>query len=420
MRPSFAERLLPWIMWGLCALFYCYGFFQRVAPSVMVGELMRDFGVGAAVLGNLSAFYFYAYAGLQLPVGVMVDRWGPRRMVASAAVLCGLGSLLFATADGLMSAYIGRLLIGAGAGFAWVGSLKLAGSWFPPRRFALVSGLTMMLGMIGAVGGQAPLAAVVAATGWRGALTAAGVFSLVLAVVIWVVVRDRPGVDRTQRSSATDGLLHGLGRTLASAQCWLVALFGFAMVAPMLTFGGLWGVPFMMRAFGLERPVAAASVSLMMVGWGIGAPLNGWFSDYIGRRKAPMLIGAIVALGSFAALVYLPGLGLLEAQGLLLLNGIVSGSMVLCFATVREQNTSEAAGSALGFVNAIVMGAGALFQPFIGWILDLNWDGVMDAGARVYSLDAYKSAFLVLVACPAIALVLALMIRETHCRPIQR
>ncbi len=107
---------LPWLMWSLGALFFCYAFFQRVAPSVLVSDLMRDFGVGAAVLGNLSAFYFYAYAGMQLPLGVLVDNWGPRRILTGGALVCGLGTLMFATADTLGPAYLGRLLVGGGAG----------------------------------------------------------------------------------------------------------------------------------------------------------------------------------------------------------------------------------------------------------------------------------------------------------------
>ncbi|MCW9045636.1 MAG: MFS transporter, partial [Alphaproteobacteria bacterium] len=145
----FQAKALPWLFWVLAASFYCYGFFHRVAPSVMVKELMADFAVSAAILGNLSAFYFYAYAGLQLPVGMLTDKFGARRVLAIAAVLCGVGSYLFATAETLPVAYLGRLLIGAGAGFSWVGALKVIAEWFPPHRFAMVSGMTLMLGMVG-------------------------------------------------------------------------------------------------------------------------------------------------------------------------------------------------------------------------------------------------------------------------------
>ena len=216
-------RYLPWAFWALGALFYCYGFFQRVAPSVMVEDLMRDFAVNATILGNLTAFYYYAYAAVQLPCGVLVDRWGARRMLAAAATLCAAGSLLFATTDSLALAYLGRLLIGTGAGFPFVGTLKLAAVWFPLRRFALLVGLTLMMGMAGGIGGQAPLAAAVEAVGWRATLMAAAAVGLVLAAVIRLVVQDGPpaaGAGETARG----GLLHGLGQVLANGQTWILAL----------------------------------------------------------------------------------------------------------------------------------------------------------------------------------------------------
>ena len=408
---------IPWTIWTLGASFYCYGFFQRVAPSVIVDELMRDFAASAAILGNLSAFYFYAYASLQIPVGVMVDRWGPRRVLSVAVVLCGIGSALFATADGLLTAYAGRALIGGGAGFAFVGTLKLASVWFPPHRFALLSGLTIMLGMAGAVGGQGPLAALVATLGWRQTLTVASVFAMLLAAAIWLIVRDRPAAEAERPEPPSGSLLRGLLGVLGNPQSWFVSVFGGCMSGPMLAFGALWGVPYMVQAHGLERPAAAASVSLMMVGWGIGAPLSGWFSDRIGRRKVPMLLGAGGALASIGAVIYLLGLPLPAVQALLLVNGIFSGTMILSFATAREHNAPEAAGAALGFANMASMAAGALFQPAIGWILDLQWDGRMVDGARLYSTGAYQIAFLTLLACGVGALMVTLLSRETHCRP---
>ena len=195
----------PWLVWGLAASFYCYGFFQRVAPSVMVGELMSEFSVSAAVLGNLSAFYFYAYASLQLPIGIRIDHWGAKRMLVGAALLCGAGSLLFAKADSLTMAYAGRLLIGAGAGFTWVGTLKLTAQWLPPKRFAMVSGMTLMLGMIGAVAGQAPLAAAVAVFGWRDTLSVAAFVAIALAALIWLIsaTAEPSRLSRTSSPSAS-------------------------------------------------------------------------------------------------------------------------------------------------------------------------------------------------------------------------
>jgi len=420
----YRSKFFPWLVWGLSALFYCYGFFQRVAPSVMVSDLMVEFGVSAAVLGNLSAFYFYAYAGLQLPIGVMFDHWGARRMLALAAVLCGLGSLLFSMADSMAGAYAGRLLIGAGAGFTWVGTLQLAARWLPPERFAMVTGLTLMLGMAGAIGGQAPLAAIVELAGWRGTMAWAAGFALLLAVLIWLIVRDRPDGDSPEQPATGDvekvavSLLHGLRGTMANRQSWFVALYGGTLTATMLAFAGLWGVPYLMQTYGISRPAAAASTSLLLVGWAIGAPLAGWLSDRIQRRKPLMVLGALVAVTTFSAIIYTPDLSLASARVLCFINGLFSGSMVLSFATAREHNRPETAGATLGFVNTFVMAAGAIFQPLIGWLLDLNWDGAMAAGARVYSVSTYQVAFAVIVLSGSVSLAMGLIMRETHCRNI--
>ena len=416
--------LFPWIVWGLGALFYCYGFFQRVAPSVMVPDLMVEFGVSAAVLGNLSAFYFYAYAGLQLPIGVMFDHWGARRMLALAALLCGSGSLLFSMADTMTGAYAGRLLIGAGAGFSWVGALQLAARWLPPNRFALVTGLTLMLGMAGAIGGQAPLAAMVEIAGWRGTMLWAAGFALLLAALIWLIVRDKPvendapvpSVDDMEEEAKT--LLHGLRSTISNRQSWFVAVYGGALTATMLSFAGLWGVPYLMQAYDISRPAAAASTSLLLVGWGIGAPLAGWLSDRMKRRKPLMVLGSLVALATFTAIIYTPSLSLGSVRVLLLINGFFSGSMVLSFAVAREYNHPESAGATLGFVNTFVMAAGAIFQPLIGWLLDLNWDGTIEAGARIYSASTYRMAFLTIVASGTASLLMGVLMKETHCTNI--
>jgi MFS family permease len=133
-------RLLPLFAWTTASLFFFYAWIMRVAPSVMVEELMREFAVGAGVLGNLSAAYFYGYAGMQIPVGLMLDRFGPRRLITIAALACAGGCVLFATGTTLATVTAGRFVIGAAAAFSLVGSMVVAGQWFSPARFALLSG----------------------------------------------------------------------------------------------------------------------------------------------------------------------------------------------------------------------------------------------------------------------------------------
>ena len=181
--------------WGLGAGFFFLAFLQRVSPSVMVDELMRDFAVSAVILGNLSACYFYIYAAMQLPVGLMIDRIGPRLLLTLFALLCVAGNLIFAVADTVTAAYLGRILIGAGAAASWVGTLALATRWLPARHFALFAGLGQVFGMAGGVFGQSPLSLAVDGLGWRGALLATAGLAGLFAVLFWLVVRDHPPGD---------------------------------------------------------------------------------------------------------------------------------------------------------------------------------------------------------------------------------
>jgi MFS family permease len=412
-------RITPmtWAVWGLVALFYAYGALQRVAPAVMVPNLMAEFEVNAATLGSVSAFYFYAYAGLQMPVGLMLDRWGARRMMTAAALLTALGGVLFAMAGGVGAANLGRFLIGAGSSFTWIGCLTVAAAWFPPRRFALATGLSTLAGMIGAIAGQAPLAALVAATGWRAAMLGIGLVALALAGALWLVVRDRPRAPAAPRTAPSlASLFAGLRDVATDGQLWVAAFAGCMMSTPVLVFAGLWGVPYLRAAYGLSAPSAALYASLMMVGWAVGGPAFGWLSDRTGRRRGPMIAGAAGLLATTLAVFYLPGLPVGGAAVLLFLNGVMAGSMVLVFAVIRERWRAGQVGAAFGLVNTVIMGSGAVFQPLVGFLLDLNWDGAMAGGARVYSRAAFDLAFATLPAVALAGLLSMLLIREP--RPV--
>ncbi len=406
-----------WLVWAVGALSFGYAFIQRVAPSVMVEDLMRDFAASGAVLGNLSAIYFYAYASLQIPVGVALDNWGPRRMLTVAALIAAAGSLLFAVAETLAVAYAGRLLVGIGCAVGFVGTLKIAANWFPPNRYAFVSGMSMLVGVSGGVIGQAPMAAVVDAIGWRDALLGAGGLALLLAVATWIVVRDRPSFDRAgDHAIARRGIMTDLKLVVMRYQIWIIALYGAVMSGPMLAYSGLWGVPHLMAVYGLDRPTAAGSASLVMLGWAAGAPAAGWISDRLGRRRLPMGVAAAIALMSWLVLLYVPGLPLVMAWPLLGMIGASSASMVICYALAREHSPREASGAAVGFINMATVGSGALLQPLIGGLLDRFWDGAVIDGVRHYSLAAYDDALVTLPICAVIAFIAVWFIRETHGR----
>lgn len=405
----------PWAAWILGSLFFFYGFVLRVAPSVMVADLMRDFAVGATVLGNLSAFYFYAYASLQIPVGLMLDRFGPRRLLPIAALVCTLGASIFAIAQNLPIAYLGRLLIGIGAGFSWVGALTLITLYFPPQRFALLVGIAQLFGMLGAVFGQAPLAAAVNAFGWRETQLFTAFFGIIIALLLFMIVQNQKQLvtDSTDRTSS---LKIGLKQVIRNWQTWACAIVGGATTSAPLAFGGLWGVPYLTQAYGIDRPTAAFFASLIFLGFGIGAAILGLISDAWRRRKPLMIGGSFILLVTLCAMLYLPDHSLIEFGILNFICGLGAGCMVIAIAAAREHNPAHAAGATYGLVNTFVVGSGAIFQPLIGALLDAQWDGRLNSGARIYSAEAYTLALTCLPIAAAVGFAAALTIRETHCR----
>lgn len=412
-RRDVATRT-AWTVWGLGAAFYAFGFFLRVSPSVMVDELMMDFAVTAGAVGGLSASYFYAYAGLQLPIGVMLDRWGSRRSFILAAVLGAGGGVLFASAHTVFAAHVGRLLLGAGSGVAWVGCLKLASLWFPLRRFPLLSGLGLTLGMAGAMLGQAPLAVLVTSVGWRGAMWGAALVAALFAMALARMPADEDAPHFNAPAGpdlVTTSVMAGIRQVMSSRQTWFAALYGSLMTVPMLGFATLWGVPYLVARFGISRPAAGAAASLVLVGWALGAPAYGWWSARSGQRRSLMILGAAVNLATITSAVYLPGLGFVEVAILLFLNGLGSGSMPLCFTVARSHQPAHLAASTFGFANMLVIGLAAVVQPLIGTIMDATWTGGMEGGSRVYELGSHHAGLAVLPAAVSLALVLSVRLR---------
>ncbi len=410
-----------WFIWSLGALAFGYAFFQRVAPSVMVSDLMAEFSIGAAVTGYLSALYFYPYVVLQFPLGALLDRFGVRGPLAFAIGLAAAGSFLFASAPSIELAYAGRILVGIGSAVGFLASLKLASNWFPPYRFAFLAGLVMLFGMVCGVGAQAPLAALIDHIGWRNAMFAAACFAATLCLMIMLFVRDTPD-EQTAKDSADKtswaAIFRSLKDALSQRDVWIISLVAMSMTGPMLAFGSLWGVPFMITEYQLARPQAAFCVSMMLAGWAVGAPAAGWLSDRIKRRKLPIVVAAFLQVLLMAAVVFIPGLPLRLMVVVMFLIGVAGAVMVISLALAREVTAATIHGSVTGVVNAMSVASGAILQPVIGLLLDVQWDGAMVDGARAYAPDQYRVAFMSLMAWTLAGAVLATRLRETHCQAL--
>lgn len=408
------------IIWSLSALAFGYAFFQRVAPSVMVPDLMAEFAVSGAVLGQLSALYFYPYAAMQLPIGALLDRYGARVMLSLALLVAAAGSAMFALADNLGLAYAGRFLVGAGSAVGFIGSMALASVWFEPRHFAFLTGGAMFFAMMCGIAGQAPLALAVEATGWRATMLWAAAFAFGLSLLTALIVRNSPVARSAEQENDIrwPEIWAGLKSSVRRREVWRLAIVAMSMSGPMLALGGLWGVPFLTSAYGLDRPASAFYTSLSLFGWALGAPFLGWLSDRIQLRKAPLVACTGLNVASLAAIAFVPGLPLPVIATLFFLSGLTGGTMVITFAIAREVSAKSLHGTVSGIVNGMTVAAGAVLQPVVGWLLDLRWDGTLADGARIYQAADYRFAMIALVVWAGIGFLLTFGLRETRCRPV--
>ncbi len=422
----FPPLSLAWTVWGLGAVLYLIGFFQRVAPAVIGDELSRTFDLSAAALGNLSAFYFYSYVAMQIPTGLLADRWGPRKLLSLGALVAAIGTLVFAIAPSGGVAGIGRLLVGGSVAVAFVGMLKLASHWLPQKQYAMASGMALFTGICGAVFAGVPLQVGVAAMGWRQVMVFMAAFTGLLALAIWSLVRDDP-VDRGYRSHAPGpsdenprfGVWAGLRRVLMYRNTWLLALVPGGVVGCLLTFAGLWGVPFLVAHYRLTPVGAAAVTSALLVAWALGGPVFGALSDRVGARKLPYVAGVWVVLVGWTVVVYVPALPVWLLVTALLVIGFFSGCMIVGFAFAKESVPISLAGTVSGVVNGGVMSGPMLLQPAVGWMLDRMWQGGEQAGIRVYDLAAYQAGFSLMLGWAALAALLILFASETRCEQIR-
>lgn len=419
------ETLFAWGVCGLGALFYCYEYFLRVTPSVMMQELMTSFNITAAAVSNLAAFYYYAYTPMQLPVGVLMDRYGPRLLLTLACLACVLGTYFFASSH-LGVAQTGRFLVGFGSAFAFVGVLKLATLWLPPHRFAMVAGITTSLGMLGGCFGDAVLAPIVAKTGWHEAIYYSVIVGAILAVFLWMFI---PGSNRKpphhdHPAMSYNQLLREMVVLIRNPQMWLVGLVGALLYLPLSAFAELWGVAYLQRTYNLSSSKAALFNLTIFLGWAVGGPLLGWISDHLKNRRRPIIVCALIATLVITLILYMPAffqghLGFLAFA--LFVFGVFTSVQVVVFAIARELNISGLAGTALAVTNMLVMIGGTLSQPLIGRFLQFisqkTEHNTQFVGLSHFSAHDFQYALVILPIGILLAAGVMFFIKETHAKP---
>jgi MFS family permease len=258
-------------------------------------------------------------------------------------------------------------------------------------------------------------------------MLASAFVTFAVCAAIWLIVRDDPkdkgyagcnDIEAAPKNESRFRILSSIGEVFKYPNTRLLAIIPGGIVGCVLTFSGLWGVPFLTTHYNMPATEAAALASALLVAWAIGSPILGGLSDRIGRRKPLYLIGCALALTGWCFIIFYPDLPVAWLVALLLIIGFASGSMIISFAFARESVPPHLAGTVSGITNMGVMMGPTLLQPAVGWVLDRTWQGNMLAGVRIYSLDAYRAGFALMIAWAALALVLLLFTKETRCRQV--
>lgn len=419
--PSLFSRMFqPWVICLIGMLFYCYNYFLRISPSTMQADLTQTFHITATQFGALTTFYYLAYDFMQIPAGILFDKFGTRFVLFFACLTAVLGLTVFVAADSLGIAKAGRFLIGLGTAFSYIGVLKLASLWLPPNRFATVAGLTTALGMTCGALAQRYLTPVVEAIGYQQALSTAVFVGIALSLAILLIVRTQPkrllsDTSKMQSPMNTKQLISALRIILTNPQMWLIGLIGALLYLPALMFLDVWGPSYLKTVYELTSQQATSILSTVFLGWIIGGPVIGIISDRIKRRRSPLILSSGVAAALLCIIFYCPGLHIIELYILFFITGFCLGSHPLCFALGKENNPSRIAGAAVAVTNMLVMLGGNL-QVIVGKLMDMHTTSPIGVdGLPVYTASDYTFALSVIPLGVALGIVLSMFLKETYC-----
>jgi MFS family permease len=414
-----------WFILLLLAAGYILVYFHRLCPAVLAVDMMRDLGAGGTLFGLLGAAYFYPYAVMQIPAGLLSDSWGPRKSISLFLVIAFAGCLLLASATGPASAIAGRTLVGLGVSVFFVPALKLLAEWFLPQEFALTTGLLLAAGGIGMLVATEPLGLLDAWIGWRSSFAAIGILTLAVSLLVWLLVRDRPPngerppagprpaphAPRPTRNRIRGGRPATMRDVLAHGPFWPAAAWFFCMGGIVFAFGGLWAGPYLMHVYGLDPARAGRVLSMLAIGMILGAPFASILSDRVFFARKPVIVLASILLALLTGLLAfrtdrIP----LGAMYVLCFFLSVSSNAVagIAFTIAKEMFPSEIAGTAMGLLNLFPFAGAAVFQPLLGAILE--------RGGRVegaFAIAGYEQAFFLLFLCGVGALASSLLLRET-------
>jgi MFS family permease len=391
------------IAWGCCTVFYFLEYAVRSAPAVMIPELQRLFGVSALGVSSILGVYYYTYATLSLVAGALLDHFGARLVVPAGALVLSLGCLLFALPQPV-AGDLGRLLQGGGSAFAFTGAVYLAAHGLSAQRLATAIGLTQCIGMLGGSVGQLGVGPLI-----HGGLSTPGFWVIVGVLVAAVAISlfmatPKESIPQGQSNSLA-GMLQTYKVVFSNPQSYLCGLVAGLLFAPTTILDMVWGVRYLEQDNLFPYGTAVFAASMVPLGWVVGCPVFGWFTDYLRRRKPALMVGMVLLLLSILQLTFASTL--LPTALTLFICGFASGVAMIPYSIIKEVNPDRVKGSATGAMNFLTFSVTAVLGPVFAHTFGKTLSTSMDHAAHL------RHTFFFWIVVIVIAMVATLGLKET-------
>jgi len=387
--PTPARRQ-AFVVFAAISAGYIASQFYRASPAVIAPELMRDLSLSAGAVGGVAGMFFLAFGVSQLPVGVLLDRFGPRRSMAALLGVAVLGALVFAAADSGATLAAGRMLMGLGCAAGLMGAMVVLARWFPPESFATMSGFVMGIGSTGVLLAATPLAMAADGIGWRGAFLVAAAVTALLALLLYAAVRDAPP-DHPHNTRTREGLreiAQGLRVVLADRRMWRICAMQLSIYPGVMTVAGLWAGPYLYDVHALDTAARGRLLNLVYVALAVSPILAGPLDRIFNTRKW-LVVGASLGLAVvYGLLAVVPGLALWQAVTLFTLMGALSPGSLVAHAHARSILPEHLVGRGMTLQNTAGIGGVFILQGATGLII-----GALTQAAGPAPELAYRAAF---------------------------
>jgi MFS family permease len=411
-KPSF----LPWLVCFAASLFFFYEFIQGNMFASIADNIMHDFHIQADKMTYLSSIYYLSNVVFLFAAGMLLDRFSTKKTMLVAMLLCVMSTFILAYAHSFYLALFCRFVTGIGSAFCFLGPIRIASRWFPPKRMALVTGAIVTMAMSGGMLAQYPLTKLVIQVGWRESLLMVGWLGVAMLVVMAFLIKDKP-VNYIEPARKKINVLIIAKKAYLNPQTLRAALYTSLMNMAVAVFGAMMGSLYIMQRLGVDKEDASMVNAMLFLGAIIGGPLIGWWSDKLGLRVLPMKLGALAALFTFLAILYAPvSLGVMAFLFFLL--GFFTASQVISYALVAESSSPAMTAMAVSIISILTQGGYIVYQNLFSTLLLSHGDMQMVNGLPVYSLADYQTAAMILPLGLSLALFIIFKLKETYCRQV--